>query len=265
MKFVNDVNGFRSLKEQVMSQAASGKTKESEFVTDDDFITKLLNQDGIIKLGDYFFQIDLNKSTVLVSINKADLEGENLKNAMVFSTDENVLELMEAGYTNSPDYGADTRGRTDFWKWFCRARRANSQQKQSKNDDLAYTDSSTSTDRSYSAKVELEYNAVGIYFELKADVKSLKYQVPFWFDNVNDGFARIITNNYYFRVRCGRSEFASHDWPTYSFANSPGKCKQTYFSSTSALQDYEVTATFYYNHVNSEVGARSITYRIADY
>lgn len=265
MKFVNDVNGFRSLKEQVTAEAASGKNKESEFVSDDDFITQLLNQDGIIQLGENYFRIDLNRSRVFVSPNKQDILGATPKTRMVFSTDEVVLDLIEAGYTSSPDYSSNASGRTDFWKWFCRDKRAINQQQQFKNDELAYTVSGGNVDRSYSAKLELEYNAVGIYFELKADAKSLRYEVPFWYDNINDGFARIVTHDYYFKVICGRTESYYGDWPTYSFDWSPGKCKQVYFSSTSALKEYEVSATLYYNHSNTAIDAKSKRLFIKNY
>ena len=112
VKFVNDVNGFRSLKEQVTAEAASGKTKEQEVVADDDFLTLLLNQNGVIRLGEYYFKVDFNNEKVLVAREQGDLLNSQSKAVMSFSTSDDVLTLLEAGYTSSPE--ENSGGRTEF-------------------------------------------------------------------------------------------------------------------------------------------------------
>jgi hypothetical protein len=166
---LDKIAGYTSLRNATRSIGNSGgrtyATKELELVESNDFISTLLNANGMISIGDYYFKINLGTERALVLAKEhaqelADLENENLENEniMVFSTSDDVLDLLEAGVTNG------TNGRTQL------CFEGGADQKEDKED------------RNYCAnRVRMDnkvvYQKLGIYFSLQA-----KSKVYLWFD-----------------------------------------------------------------------------------
>lgn len=78
---------------------------------DDDsieFLDQLLDQNKMVSIGDYTFRIDLPSESVYVVPFGSPLENSLIqedyaaKGVMKFSTDDDVLDLLEEGYTSSP-------------------------------------------------------------------------------------------------------------------------------------------------------------------
>lgn len=78
---------------------------------DDDsieFFDQLLDQNKMVSIGDYTFRIDLPSESVYVVPFGSPLENSLIqedyaaKGVMKFSTDDDVLDLLEEGYTSSP-------------------------------------------------------------------------------------------------------------------------------------------------------------------
>lgn len=73
-----------------------------------DFLDQLLDQHKMVSIGDYTFRIDLSSKSVYVvpfgSLLENSLIQEDYaaKGVMKFSTDDDVLDLLEDGYTSSP-------------------------------------------------------------------------------------------------------------------------------------------------------------------
>ena len=92
------------LKSKNSKQGRTLGAKEIELAETNDFISTLINSNGMISIGDYYFKINLNteKAYVLRKEHLAqieDLANENIenKNIMIFSTSDDVLNLLEEG------------------------------------------------------------------------------------------------------------------------------------------------------------------------
>jgi hypothetical protein len=103
------------LKLKISKQGRTLGIKEIELAETNDFISTLINADGMISIGDYYFKINLNteKAYVLRKEHLAqitDLENENIenKNIMIFNTSDDVLDLLEIGVKGT------TTGRTQL-------------------------------------------------------------------------------------------------------------------------------------------------------
>jgi hypothetical protein len=189
VKFVNDVNGFLSLKERVKLQVANGKTKEQEVVADDDFLTLLLNQNGVIRLGEYYFKVDFNNEKVLVAREQGDLLNSQSKAVMSFSTSDDVLTLLDAGYTSSPE--ENSGGRTEF---LCGGGCA------SYNLGIEYPQNSISGNKIVTRS---RYVKAGIYFELSHHCYTYFFQKP----SVDKGtYTPLTTYSRKFVMNCGRQD-----------------------------------------------------------
>lgn len=73
-----------------------------------EFLDQLLDQNKMVSIGDYTFRIDMSNKAVYV-VSKGSVLEEALvqeeyqkKGIMKFSTDNDVLDLLEEGYTSSP-------------------------------------------------------------------------------------------------------------------------------------------------------------------
>ena len=98
----NLVTKIRSLN---LNSLAEKLIKEKSFGSfGDDFLPELLNEDGIVQIGDYLYKIDIfnKKAYVLSSVNiseYSDLVAANKsnRNIRVFTTEDDVIELAETG------------------------------------------------------------------------------------------------------------------------------------------------------------------------
>ncbi|MFY0688957.1 MAG: hypothetical protein JXQ90_17435 [Cyclobacteriaceae bacterium] len=119
-EFVENNEARESFVRQVESKredlSKSGRISlDGEVSTGDDFLDALLDQNQIVRIGDYFIKIDLPNEKVYVlpdynSEEYDDLVSVNLQNnnIMVFSTDDEVIHLLEEGSTGTQN------GRTEF-------------------------------------------------------------------------------------------------------------------------------------------------------
>ncbi|WP_299250264.1 hypothetical protein [uncultured Cytophaga sp.] len=132
-----------------------------------DFLKAILNADAITQIGDYLIKVDMENGKVLVlkSEDKQDyndLVTNNVSNAkiMVYSTDDDVLDLLANGLSSSNE-------RTTL---FC-GRKAGPPNKDSGYEYYNNSDSNWRLD----CKV-VNQNA-GIYFSLQAKANKQKYSI----------------------------------------------------------------------------------------
>lgn len=202
--------------------------KSSKNAIDDDYLRSLLNQDNIMQIGDYLYRINKTDESVYVlpaeNINQySDLVSENIKNLniKVYSTDDDVIELVESGLTGS-EKGI-----------FCKDRKA-------------YKVSSTSNQVTVLANpkvdmiIEAMYNKYGVYFTLKA---------------VGEHILNINELKYYFQIdnsswsqRCGSSvNNYSHPWRTKTSGTMGGglyKEKFKFYQGMKQLKSYRFKIRF---------------------
>ncbi len=169
--------------------ARKGQRLEDTLYADYGILPKILNRDKIVKIGDYLIKVDLHTETVLVLESKyrdqyKDLAASNMdnENIMTFSTDDEVLTLLEQGATGS------VNSRLLGW---CNDPSAEGD----KDDDH----SCYSKKKRYKAKVV--YQRGGIYYSILAKIKNQKKKWGIWWSD-GSGWLRI-DYNLYAHVRCG--------------------------------------------------------------
>lgn len=141
----------------------------------DDFFS-LLSPQGLIQIGDKIFRVDTLNKRVLVLDASHENELQSLINGdttnpdiMIFSTHDEVLTLLEDGYTKSPTIASNARLRL-----FCKARFA----EREKDEQMVYYGND-----SYRLDNKLVYQTVGIYFSLQAKSKSEIKGIIGWNDH----------------------------------------------------------------------------------
>lgn len=158
-----------------LKRPANGRAlsaQETEVIESNEFLSSLLNEDGLIEIGDHYFKVNLSSERVYVLSNQfeseiADLKEENTdnKNILVFSTNDDVLYLIDEGSKGT------INGRSQL---FCRESNANGD----KDDEFSYD---LGDDLRQDNKVV--YQSVGIYFSLQAKTKmQYKNILGLWVD-----------------------------------------------------------------------------------
>lgn len=148
-------------------------TQEAEIIETNEFLSSLLNSDGLIVIGDYYFKVNLNSEKVFVLPIKdedqlQDLRQENInsEDILVFSTDDDVLPLLSEGSKGT------INGRSQL---FCRESNADGDKDESFAYEPFYDD--------YRQDNKIVYQSVGIYFSLQAKTKmQYKSLVGLWVD-----------------------------------------------------------------------------------
>ncbi|MGM0477810.1 MAG: hypothetical protein ACQERC_01210 [Bacteroidota bacterium] len=95
-----EATGFKNV-----ISAKSESVEDSGIPTMDEFLGQLLNEDGVIRIGDHLYQIDLQKEVVNVLPYKAEDEyvealssiNSNSKKLKTYSTADDVLEIVSNG------------------------------------------------------------------------------------------------------------------------------------------------------------------------
>lgn len=168
------------------------------------YFEAMLNTDKIIQIGDYMYRINPKKEQVYVLASKfnseyLDLVNENVANTniKVYSTEDNVLELVE---NNSASKGTAL---------FCNEGGIGGQ-----------ADSETFTHSGLGRTAAVEFNKFGIYYSLFAHVWPLNSTDAFKF-NFNGSVGYI-----HYHVRCG----STADYATISTGNNNSSSEQRYQS-----------------------------------
>ena len=162
--FKNSEQASRSKHEQLV-----------DAIQGNEFINTLVNSDGLISIGDYYFKVSLEneKCYVLPSQFKdelKDLIAENVsnKNVLTFSTTDDVLDLLEGGVKGT------INGRTQGL--FCKEDGASG-----KDDDRNFY-----VEDRFRQNNRVTYYKAGIYFSLNAKTKTqYKSDVGLWVPNAS--------------------------------------------------------------------------------
>lgn len=143
-----------------LRKAASSRFQSSPEIVDSlypEFLTSILNPDGIVQIEDYIIKVDMSKERVLVlhatdSSYYEDLVNNNLTNEKIrqFSTDEDVLDLLRNNQSGQRISGL-----------FCTDGGMSSQ----KADGFVYFGAG------YRLDCKVVYQKAGIYFSLQSKVK----------------------------------------------------------------------------------------------
>lgn len=162
---LDEVDSYQPFKSLKIKDSPNGRvskslsTEEVELIDTNDFITTLINSDGLIQIGEYVFKIDLQSETCFVLESKyqaeiADLIIGNTQNEriMTFSTSDDVLHLLADGSKGTQ------QGRTQL---FCTQSGASA--KEDKGFDYE-------SDR-FRMDNKIVYQKVAVYFSLQAKTK----------------------------------------------------------------------------------------------
>jgi len=226
---------FVSLKSTIESfdteekNARSSQRLEDTLYADYGILPQILNRDKIVKIGDYLIKVDLHAETVLVLESKyraqyKDLAESNMtnENIMTFSTDDEVLTLLEQGATGSVN--------SRLLGWCEDPAAGPGRQKEH---------SCYSKKKRYKAKVV--YQRGGIYYSLVAKIKNQKKKWGIWWSD-GSGWLRI---DYYLyaHVRCGEYFQESNHIKDYD-----RKAIYRPYEGTVRMEYYELNAYFTSSH-----------------
>jgi len=215
---IHVVNFFSTIK------ALQFQTKRST-TSNDIYLDNILNDDLAVQIGEYIYRVNMEKQKVFVLSAKfinqySDLVNENIKNTniQVYSTEENVIELVENG--NPSQKG-----------WFCKARKAN----QNSNTSLGIQ-----INQDASMNVTVRYHSSGIMHRLQADVSVYDQNA------YSDLRVYIAFNDCSYKQRCGTSlSHYSHPWrvpQSWAINTLQTLYRVDLYSSYKKLENYNFTA-----------------------
>ena len=234
--------GFSSLKsivsdfdvEKINARTKGNLENPADTIYDDyGVLPEILNEDKIVKIGDHLFKVDLHKEEVLVLHEEHETEYNDLvasdydnDHIMVFSTDDEVLELLENGSSGT------INGRIAG----CDDRRATRKKE----------DRDPKNGRRKKLKAKVVYQKAGIYFSILAEGKTQKRRLRVWW---RDGGGRCTI--YYdckFGVRCSWAydEVASQN-------SRNGKANFRPYEGFKALEYYYLRGSFRSTHGNTDL------------
>jgi hypothetical protein len=178
IKFLDTKKDYNSLRKSYLKarQTSNGRvlsTKETDIVEANEFLASILNEDGLIVIGDYYFRINMNSEKVFVLPLKNESELDDLKqenianqNILIFSTNDDVLPLLAEGNKGT------INGRSQL---FCGDSGANS----GKDDGFVYEPFYDD----YRQDDKVVYQKAGVYFSLQAKTKmQYKNLLGLWVD-----------------------------------------------------------------------------------
>jgi hypothetical protein len=167
---------------------ALGSDSSKAELYNSEFLQRILNQDGIVQIKNWIIKVDLEKELCYVLDEKYESDYQDLlagnaanKNIQVYSTDEDVLELLMNNQSSARASGL-----------FCKDRQATSK----KDDGYAYIN----VDNTMRLDSKVVYQKAGIYFSLQGKVKAQEKVVGIW---VAKGLDMRLDYDYRLNVRCG--------------------------------------------------------------
>jgi len=217
---------YETLKAAEKSTENVLKQETDSLYTDYGVLTKILNEDRIVKIGENYIKVDLPTEQVLVLNENNASEYEKLVNndiadshIMVFSTDEQVLDLLASGSKGTVDNDA-------FRK--C-------------SDPYAGPDNKTRygyAGRRHRIKGQAQYQRAGIYYALVLKGKAQKRRAWIWWRNYS--VQPSLGVHYYYEVRCGKTDY--NIW--YTTTGNDGKVVYRPYEGFVALKYYKVEVGF---------------------
>ena len=246
------IHNLRVQRNYDSSVSTGFKISGNEFFSDNyDFLENILNSDGIVQIGDYVYRIDLDNELVYVMSNVASKETilnpeRNLKGLMIFSINDNVLDLIESGSkgtVNTENSAIFCGGGCDAYKNLTRTI------------DLGNTNEVQS---------EVNYIKAGIYFELSHYIYSYYASTPSGLDvnNGNTPPAPLTSYSARYRPNCKNSDevvlnvvniemkYKSREAGGFFVGSFRYKFKDSLYKSTRGLRKISFTPTYSTRGVN---------------
>ena len=168
MSLKSSQSNFKSLKMAIEEYHTDPSARQLDNPSDtlyEDYglLPEILNEDKIVKIGEHLIKVDLHSETVAVlpvsnQEQYDDLVNDNYdnENIMLFSTEDEVLEMLDEGYYSN--------GRSQL---FCRDRKPKGEMEKVRY--YYYSDPVAQYD--YRVLVKHGYQKAGIYFSLMTKLK----------------------------------------------------------------------------------------------
>lgn len=184
MTRLDEISSFKSLKSAFLERQRSGvsartanEIEEDELADSDEFISTLINEDGLIRIEDYFFNIDVLNDQVYAlnttyETDMADLinaQYQTNSNILVYSTNDDVLDIL---YPNNAIARLGSSGKSEL---FCRESGAGGRES---SGYAYYVDPVHGFDPQIRSLNKVVYQKIGIYFSLLAKTKAQIQAVP---------------------------------------------------------------------------------------
>lgn len=238
IKYLDNQSSYKSFK-SVYKYTGSNvevrklSTKEESIVEDNDFLSTILNDERMVAIGDYVFKISFDDELVYAaSLNNVSLveavKNENSENpeVQVFSTDDDVLHLLEEGSSGT------VNGRTNL---FCGESGADAK------DDKGFDDCPYAYCAGYRQDNKVVYQKAGVYFSLQAKTK-FQYLSGIGIWVAADAGDQSIDFYYKYEPKCkGVSEGSSILYDD----GSDNELNKRIYESTRGLHKYRYNAYFY--------------------
>lgn len=185
---LNQNDAYTSLKKRNLISKGNAFSRtltqaEEEVAETNEFLGTLLNEDGLIAIGDRLFRVDLSeelvyaghKDSVTVEEFKLGMASASKNKALLaFSTDDDVLDLLNAGVRGTVSSNArtiGTGGSATTFGLFCSEDGAPERKPKQDEEYMIYD--------GYRYRVDAKhaYQKAGIYFSLMSELKHMRKAV----------------------------------------------------------------------------------------
>ena len=242
--------GFKSYAGSFLNrefEPIGGKNGE-ELLIDDDFFSRILNEEGIINIGDWFVRVNLPKEKAFALhqdhlADYPDLVNENLENNHVleFSTDQEVLYVLA-----EMDGTTTQESRTEWW---CTGADAN---RHEDNRNISGTNV-------YQHDTFLRYFRYAIGFTIEVQVKWRYRTANIIFNEWNsikaDNIYMVYNREYDIKCGEGGREWSPDDLRTALTTSATSKYNVDIYRGSKKLSDYRVEAQVFYEIPTSETSS----------
>lgn len=236
---------MRAADHDVIVKLPNARTMQKAGI-EDDYLASMLSPEGIVQIGEWIFKLDIpNEKVYALNEKDQNLIGELKKDTpahdkiQIFSTDDDVLDLLKSGEKGSP------AGRVAL---FCRESGAD----RHKDDAIIeYGDG-------YQLDCKIVYQKAGIYFSLQGKVKNQARLIGGVLLDCFEGHTMAIEHYVKWKPKC-RSEEEPGAAIKFSDGN---ECVLNHrpYESTRGLNKYIYQAVF----INYPAGVRTRLFQIID-
>lgn len=224
--------------------------QELQVVETNEFLASLLNENGLITIGEYTFKVNLGSEKVYALNNEfihqlEDLKNENVENNNIleFSTDDDVLSIIESGDFEKPN----ANGRVSILCF--REGGANRKDDKFEHKELVFRTSSPAPPTLVmNSDMKHVYQKAGIYFSLMLE---LKYMWKFDDCSTITCYKQMTTDitanvTYRYRQKCKKND-TGYQSVTY-YEKDDNKLNRRLWESASALQLFYLDTKFTWAH-----------------